>query len=217
MDDEGERGKCVRNQFAAMEAITKLFLTRKLVLTYNEEAERDRLNQQRLQEAKQQYDEIRTLLDPCGYWESGTVIHLIERLQYKAENMLTELRILGMTVDPESLRKHGIAEDAIDTVIAVHEHIRKTKEQEYQLTISKNMRDRVLSRHEAEFDKALSDLTPLFKQFFASTTVILDGKGRSIPRDKWGAETFCKYCEQNNAGYGRKMLRKAYKALSSTA
>lgn len=129
MDDWHERAKCVGNQFAAMEAITGLFLTRKIVLTYSNEEERDRLNWQHLQEAKQQHEEIDALLQPCGYWESDAIIHLIERLQHKAENMLADLRILGMTVDPESLRNHGIAEDAIDTVIAVHEHIRKVQAQ----------------------------------------------------------------------------------------
>lgn len=217
MDDWRERAKCVGNQFAAMEAITGLFLTRKIVLTYRNEEERDRLNWQRLQEAKQQHEERDALLQPCGYWESGTIIHLIERLQHKAENMLAELRILGMTVDPESLRNHGIAEDAIDTVIAVHEHIRKVQAQAHQAAISEDMRERVISRHEAEFEKAMGDLTPLFHQFSAPATIILDSKGKPIPRDKWGAETFCKYCEQSNAGYGRKMVRKVYKALSLTA
>lgn len=51
MDDWRERAKCVENQFAAMEAITELFLTRKIVLTYSDEKELDKLNKQRFQEA----------------------------------------------------------------------------------------------------------------------------------------------------------------------
>lgn len=131
-DDWRERAKCVKNQFEAMDAITELFLTRKIVLAYSDEEERDRLNLQRIQEAKQQHDEIAELLQPCGYWESGAVMHLIERLQYKAENMLADLRILGSTVDPEALRKHGIAKDDIDTVLSVHAYIRQAESEAYR-------------------------------------------------------------------------------------
>lgn len=217
MDDAWrERARQIKSQFEARDALTELFLTRKIVVVYSDEEERDRLNAERMREAKQQHDQIEKILEPCGSWDAGAIIHLIERLQYKAENMIADLRILGMTVDPESLRKHGIAEDAIDTVIAVHEHIRKTKEQEDQIARSEDMRDRVISRHEAEFEKALSDLTPLFRQFNAPATMMLDGKGKPIPRSQWGAETFYKYCEQEKAGHGRKMVRKVYKALSPT-
>lgn len=126
MDDAWrERSRQIKSQFEARDALTELFLTRKIVVVYSDEEERDRLNAERMREAKQQHDQIEKILEPCGSWDAGAIIHLIERLQYKAENMIADLRILGMTVDPESLRKHGIAEDAIDTVIAVHKHIQE--------------------------------------------------------------------------------------------
>jgi hypothetical protein len=103
MDDAWrERSRQIKSQFAARDALTELFLTRKIVVTYSDEEERDRLNAQRMQEAKQQHEQIAQILEPCGSWDAGAIIHLIERLQYKAENMISEARVLGsVDVSPQ--------------------------------------------------------------------------------------------------------------------
>lgn len=133
MDDAWrEHSRQIKSQFEAREALTALFLTRKIVVVYSDEEERDRLNAQRIQEAKQQHEQIEQILEPCGSWDAGAIIHLIEQLQYKAENMIADLRILGSTVDPEALRRHGIAKDDIDTVLSVHAYIRQVQSETHR-------------------------------------------------------------------------------------
>jgi hypothetical protein len=133
MDDAWrERSRQIKSQFAARDALTELFLTRKIVVTYSDEEERDRLNAQRMQEAKQQHEQIAQILEPCGSWDAGAIIHLIERLQYKAENMISEARVLGMTTDPSILLQYGISKDDIDTVLGVHAHIKEVQSEAYR-------------------------------------------------------------------------------------
>jgi hypothetical protein len=218
MDDAWrERSRQMKSQFEARDALTELFLTRKIVVTYSDEEERDRLNAERMQEAKQQHEQIEQILEPCGSWDAGAIIHLIEQLQHKAENMISDARVLGMTTEPSILLQYGISKDDVDKVIAVHEHIRKVKDDEYTEVKINTASNAGKRRHEKEEEMAISDLTPLYERFISPDNKMLNVKGKVLPRDQWGAETFCKFCEEAKAGYGKKMLKKVYKALSSTA
>ena len=133
MDDAWrERSRQMKSQFEAREALAALFLTRKIVVVYSDEEERDRLNAQRIQEAKQQHEQIEQILEPCGSWDAGAIIHLIEQLQHKAENMISDARVLGMTTDPSVLLQYGISKDDIDTVLGVHAHIKEIQSEAYR-------------------------------------------------------------------------------------
>jgi len=136
----GERQKQIKKQFEARDIIEDLFLTRKIVIDFNDEKERDRLNAARMQEAEQQHEQIAQILEPCGSWDAGAIIHLIERLQGKAENMIADLRILNSVIKPEELRKYGFNENDINTVTAVHNKIREINEQAHKLQNAENAR-----------------------------------------------------------------------------
>lgn len=203
----------------AVEELATLFLTRKIVVVYRDEEERDRLNAQRLREAGKQHEQIERILKSCGSWDSAAIFQLIERLQHKAENMISAARVLGMTTDPSVLLKYGVSKDDIDAVLGVHGYIRRMKDDEHKEVKSKIGTNARKIRSEKEEEKARSDLESFYERFNSPSNRIFNVKGKEIPRNQWGVETFCKFCEEGNAGYGRKMLRKAYKAfkaLSST-
>ena len=206
----GERQKQIKRQFEARGIIEDLFLTRKLVIDFNDEKERDRLNAERMQEAQQQHEQIAQILEPCGSWDAGAIIHLIERLQGKAEDMIADLRILNSAIKPEELLKYGFNENDINTVTAVHSFIKKSTKTDLK-------RDAAKEKARKEEEKAVNDCRPYFNVFKEKTTKITTPKGKLVAPEKRGVTHFIDFCIGAGVGYGKDMLKKVYTSLNNTA
>ncbi len=146
-----------------------------------------------------------------GSYDHVEVVTLFNMLETKANELINQYIALSHTTDLEGLAKSGLLERVDNRLISAtddaHKHYIRKRDSNRSSNAGKAKSDK-------ELENAINKLEPLFKKFHSPETKILDGKGNEIPHSKWGAETFFNFCtEKSDTGFGKKMIKKAYKVL----
>ncbi|QTR52295.1 hypothetical protein [Thiothrix unzii] len=150
-----------------------------------------------------------------GNYDYVEIVNLFITLENKANEMVNQLIALSHATDLEGLDKSGslgyVDNRLIDAADNAHKHYIRKRDSNRSSNAGKAKSDK-------ELENAINKLEPLFEKFHSPETKILDGRGNEIPRSKWGAETFFNFCtEKSGTGFGKKMIKKAYKVLQGKA